>query len=150
MLKINKHASVTISFILAIIAFVCVIAVAVLLPFLDWEHIATEHAVVFAYPLVIALLYAMLVPAAVADIALLRLLGDVRHAQVFTAQSVAKIRLISWCCFAEVALLLVLGVCFPLVIAVAFAAAFLGVVLRVVKNVIEEAVDIKAENDFTV
>ena len=30
------------------------------------------------------------------------------------------------------------------------AAGFLGLVLRVVKNVIEEAVALKAENDFTI
>ena len=29
-------------------------------------------------------------------------------------------------------------------------AGFLGLVLRVVKNVIEEAVALKAENDFTI
>ena len=32
----------------------------------------------------------------------------------------------------------------------AFVAGFLGLVLRVVKNVIEEAVALKAENDFTI
>jgi hypothetical protein len=34
--------------------------------------------------------------------------------------------------------------------AIAFAALLLGLCLRVVKNVIEEATEIKRENDFTV
>ena len=39
----------------------------------------------------------------------------------------------------------------PLVhLGAAFVAGFLGLVLRVVKNVIEEAVALKAENDFTI
>ena len=32
----------------------------------------------------------------------------------------------------------------------AFAAAFFGLILRVVKNVIEQAVILKNENDFTI
>lgn len=150
MWKIKKQASVTISVVLAIVALACVVGVAVGLPFLNWEHMAKEHIVLLPYSVVIVLLYAALVPPVVADIALLRLLADVSKSLVFTAASVSKIRTISWCCFAESAIFIALGVCIPLLFVVAFAAAFLGVVLRVVKNVIEEATDIKAENDFTV
>ncbi|MPM58796.1 hypothetical protein SDC9_105629 [bioreactor metagenome] len=33
---------------------------------------------------------------------------------------------------------------------VAIVAAFIGLILRVVKNVIDQAITIKAENDFTI
>ncbi len=150
MLKIKKKASVTISLALAIIALFCVVAVAVWIPFWNWTHLAQEHIDIYPYSVVIALLYLILIPALVADVSLLRLLSNVSKSLIFTPQSVALIRTISWCCFAETVLCLALGVCSPVMIVVAFAAAFLGVVLRVVKNVIEEAVDIKSENDFTV
>ena len=43
-----------------------------------------------------------------------------------------------------------LGLYFPLSFAVAFVAVFVGLCLRVVKNVLEEAVVLKSENDLTV
>jgi len=94
---------------------------------------------------------------AVADVLLIRLLGNIRRAEIFTASAVSKLRGISWCCFAECLILVGGGIHFYRVfimphafLVIAFAAAFLGIVLRVVKNVIEEAVAIKCENDYTI
>ena len=56
----------------------------------------------------------------------------------------------SWCCFLLCLLFGILGIFFLLSFAVAFIAVFLGLCLRVVKNVIEEATQIKDENDLTV
>lgn len=148
--KIDKRASATISLILAVLAFLFIIAVAVYIPFWDFERFFAFRPAVYPHAVIIVILYLILIPAIVADIALLLLLGKVRHAAVFTPESVSYIRLISWCCFAETVLFAALAVCSTLMLVVAFAAAFLGVVLRVVKNVIEEAVDLKAENDYTV
>lgn len=150
MLKIDKHISATISLILAVLAFLVIVAVAVYIPFWDFEHFFAFRPVMYPHAVVMILLYLILVPAMVADVSLLLLLGKVRQAAVFSPESVSYIRLISWCCFAEVVLFAFLSACSPLMLVVAFAAAFLGVVLRVVKNVIEEAVDLKAENDYTV
>jgi len=83
--------------------------------------------------------------------ALDRLLTAVRHEQVFTAGNVRKLRIISWCCFAAGAILLVgsLFVNINLII-LAVLAAFFGIVIRVVKNLFEAAVALKDENDFTI
>ena len=104
-----------------------------------------------------AIFYLALLPVVVADILLIRLLGNVRRAEIFTPSAVSKLRGISWCCFAECLILLGGGVSFYKLfilprafLVIAFIAAFLGIVLRVVKNVIEEAVAIKSENDYTI
>ena len=87
---------------------------------------------------------------AVADGFLVKLLLLVRKRQVFTDKAVSCLRTISWCCFIEAGLLLVGVACFFMMPVLAFVVGFLGLVLRVVKNVIEEAVALKAENDFTI
>jgi len=83
--------------------------------------------------------------------ALDRLLSAVRREQVFTAGNVRCLRIISWCCFAAGAILLVgcLFVSLNLII-LAVLAAFFGIVIRVVKNLFEAAVALKDENDFTI
>ena len=85
-----------------------------------------------------------------ADVCLFFLLLRVRAGMVFTATSVSLIRCISWCCILICAAFCGLGVFFQLAFFIAFAALFLGTCLRVVKNTIEEATEIKSENDLTV
>lgn len=87
---------------------------------------------------------------ATAGISCLMLLLRVRSGNVFTDKTVALIRLISWCCFPAALIFGVLGIWFTVSIGVAFMAFFAGVCLRVVKNVMEEATEIKNENDLTV
>lgn len=99
---------------------------------------------------VMAIIYAILVPAYVADLSLCVLLALVRRRAVFTSVSSRLIFIISVCCFVEVVLFGVLSAFFALSAVIAFAALFLGIVLLVVKNVIEEGSAIKNENDFTV
>lgn len=156
MLKIKKDVSVKISLAAAVIALVAIAAVTVALPFIVryyLTYVNTAYMKRFVPALIV--LYSAMVPIAAADILLIRLLGFVKRAQVFTPSAVAALRGISWCCFAECFLLICEGcVLFapfaPVICAVAFASAFLGIVLRVVKNVIEEATEIKSENDFTI
>ncbi|MBR6792747.1 MAG: DUF2975 domain-containing protein, partial [Clostridia bacterium] len=99
---------------------------------------------------VLAVSYAILAVCAVADGMLFFLLLRVRRGDVFTARSVALIRGVSWCGILMGLLFAMLGGFFQLAFVMAFAGVFLGLCLRVVKNVIEEATEIKAENDLTV
>lgn len=147
--KIGKKASVTLSLICCGLGFVGLAAMGALLP----VYLPMAHAGRYAQglpPLLVALAYACLVPVAVANGFLLRLLLLVRRGGVFTAAAVSSLRTISWCCFLEAGLLLAGTGFFALMPVLAFVAAFLGLVLRVVKNVIEEAVALKQENDFTI
>ncbi len=156
MLKIPAKTSSLLSVIASIILFIGCAVCAVVLP--SWVDIllrargveiaqtisAGEHA------LIIALAYNILAVVALTNILLLKLLLRVRSGLVFTAKSVGLIRGISWCCFLLAAVFFILGFYFMLSFVITFFAIFLGMCIRVVKNVIEQAVEIKCENDLTV
>ena len=149
--KISKNASTTLSLVCCGIGFLGLVAAAAFLVYL-WFHgdryMFGEGTVA---PLMAVRYFLILIPVGVADGFLVKLLLLVRRRQVFTDRAVACLRTISWCCFIETGLCLVTARPFyPVHYAAAFAAGFLGLVLRVVKNVIEEAVALKAENDFTI
>ncbi len=156
MFKIKSNLSLKISFAIAALAQVGLVAAAFLLPFAVRLFLHSFNIVYMnRYAATLALGYTALLPVAIADALLLSLLSYVRSARVFSAASVSRLRGISWCCFCETAILAV-GVFFVhnvtrlVIIPAAFAACFLGVVLRVVKNVIEQATEIKSENDLTI
>ena len=81
---------------------------------------------------------------------LFALLILVRKGRVFTPAAVELIRYISWCLIFMGMLLAALTFFFRSAIFVGGAVLFVGLTVRVVKNVIEEAVYIKEENDLTV
>ena len=173
MLKIPKKLSVNLSMAIAVLLFIVCIAGSVLMPkFIETllkarEHILANNITVFVndnvYRIIktepitslgrgVVYVMAYLVMAAIfaIDIMLFSLLKRVKNGLVFTEKSVALIRYISWCCFVICAAFCVLGIYFQLAFIVAFVALVLGTCLRVVKNVIEEATEIKSENDLTV
>lgn len=100
-------------------------------------------------PLLITI-YACCVPALAALLCLDRLLINIKRQKVFIEKNVRYLRWISWCSFAVSLILLVSGFYYLLFLIVAVAAAFFGLILRVVKNVIEQAMIIKNEHDFTI
>ena len=100
-------------------------------------------------PLLITI-YACCVPALVSLICLDRLLANIKKEEIFIEKNVKNLRLISWCCFAASIILVISGFYYILFLMIAVAAAFFGLILRVVKNVIEQAMIIKNENDFTI
>lgn len=101
--------------------------------------------------IILGLAYVALVFITLIDILLFMLLQRVKGGKVFTPESVALIRGISWGCYLVAVVFCGLSAYFTFVaLLVAFVAIFLGLCLRVVKNVIEEATEIKSENDLTV
>ena len=95
--------------------------------------------------------YACFVPAMIALIALDSILRNIKRELVFSRVNVKCLRIISWCCFA-IAIIMLCG--WPFIsyvfIFVSAAAAFFGLLMRVIKNVIDAAIEIKDENDFTI
>lgn len=79
-----------------------------------------------------------------------RILSNVKTGAVFTAGTVKMLRVISYCCFAAAVIFAVLGIWRLLALLLCFAAAFVGLLLRVLKNVFQQAVLIREENDFTI
>ncbi len=149
--KISKNASITLSLVCCVIGFLSLIAMAVGLAILLVREETLPFGAGTARTWMAVRYFLLLIPVAVADGFLVKLLLLVKRHLVFTEGAVSCLRTISWCCFIEAALcLMTVRIFFPAHIAAAFVAAFLGLVLRVVKNVIEEAVALKAENDFTI
>jgi hypothetical protein len=102
-------------------------------------------------PLILGLYYACCIPAVAALLLLDRLLSNITKDKVFAEENVKALRIISWCCFAEALILAAAALYFaPILFAVAICAAFFGLIIRVVKNVVDAAVALKTENDFTI
>ena len=150
MLKIENKTSCTISMALSVLFFLALIGGAfALVPYLDAvDALGTIEA--GDRPVILGIGYGVLALAALTDGLLFALLLRVRKEAVFTAESVALLRGISWCCVAAGTLFVWLGFYFLISYAVAFVALLVGLCLRVVKNVIAEATEIKSENDLTV
>ena len=94
--------------------------------------------------------YCCVPPACFLLVSLHRLLKNIGNQDIFIPQNVQMLRRISWCCMATSLLCLCASLFYLPFILVAAAAGFMGLILRVVKNVIQQAVAIKAENDYTI
>ena len=157
MLRNSNKVSTVISMILTGLLFLALCALALCLPMVVTSMIDTvdnigDRASITATEraLVLTNAYAMVLVAFIADVLLFFLLRKVLRSQVFSDSAVRLIASVSWCCFAEALLFLLIGGFFQLAFGVAIAACCLGVCLRVVKNVIAEATRIKSENDYTI
>lgn len=97
-----------------------------------------------------AAFYCCVLPAGTLLFSLDRLLAAISRGEVFTAGNIALLRRCSWCCMAVAAIGLVFTVTLFYFLLVAAAAAFAGLILRVIKNVFQQALELKEENDYTI
>ena len=146
----NPSKSVRASSICTRIMIVIVICSAFAAPFLVKSYVSFTMKDQDIITPLLATIYACAVPGLVALFALDRLLANIKAKEVFIEKNVKHLRLISWCSFTVSIILFVSGFYYLLFLIMAIAAAFFGLILRVVKNVIEHAVMIKNENDFTI
>ena len=157
MLKINRKLSVTISIALTALMFLGTVALAFFLPsFLEYllglpdrngellALTATQRTVVYAAA------YTELFLMASGLGMLFALLILVKRGSVFTKAAVELIRYISWCLIFMGFIMMSMAFLTLLAVAAGATILFVGLTIRVVKNVIEEAVYIKEENDLTV
>ena len=157
MFKIPRKVSLALSMVIAVVFFaVCIFGMVIMPKLVEMlvslpDNIGNRAAVTDTERLFILIMaYVILLIIMTAVIMMFILLMRVYGGKVFTAGSVALIRGVSWCCLMLCAAFAILGKYFQLAYVVALAAIFLGLCLRVVKNVIEEATEIKMENDLTV
>jgi len=157
MLKISTKASITLSIIFTALFLVILIGGAFAMPWLVRVLIdlpdnvgGRNHILPVERGIILALAYGILAIMATAGGFLLALLLRVNRELVFTAASVGLIRGVSWCAILLGVAFALLGWYFHLSYFAAFACIFLGICIRVVKNVIEQATEIKSENDFTI
>ena len=95
-------------------------------------------------------IYIGCVPAAGLLICLYLLLWRIGKERVFIKENIECLRHISWCCFAGAVICLASGFYYLPWLAVGVAAAFMGLVVRVIKNVVEKAVSLQDDADFTI
>ena len=98
----------------------------------------------------VVLMYLAMIPAAIILIRLNTLLSNIRSGQIFEHDNVNCLRVISYSCFiiAVIAAVMIYWRILAFVVVVAFG--FVGLLLRVLKNVFEQAVLLREENDLTV
>ena len=157
MLKINRKISTYISLVLTVLFFIGLVFMIFYMPTFVKYLIGLPdntgeraHLTEIDNFLIHAGAYSILLLAFAGDSMLFALLLLVIKGRVFTGASVALIRGISWCLMLIGLVFTVLVKYFTLSIFVGFVFFFLGISIRVVKNVIEQAVHIKEENDFTI
>ena len=101
-----------------------------------WYFTATVYACsVFAWPLLWSLW---------------TLLATIRRGEVFTAENVRRLRVVSWCCVGAALICLVSAFYYPSFLLITAAAGFMSLIVRVVKNVFQQALAMKDELDLTV
>ncbi|MBR4016742.1 MAG: DUF2975 domain-containing protein [Oscillospiraceae bacterium] len=81
---------------------------------------------------------------------LIRLLRNIKSDAIFITLNVKYLRRISWCCIIVSMITLIAGILYIPYLFICVAAGFMGLMLRVVKNVMENAVQIKEENELTI
>ena len=129
-------------------------ALFITLPFINDFLVSFRIEVDPAFIWLAPIYYAFCIPAYVALVSLDRLLVAIKKGEVFTDRNIKLLRIITWCCFAVV-LVLLLGILitgrFYIFLAVpTVLAVFFGLVLRVVKNLFAAAVALKNDNDYTI
>ncbi len=148
----NSNKSITLSCICTKLVIILVFLCGLFLPNLigiyqSMGNFYVDDSGIKAFSMV---LYACCIPAFVALFSLDRMLANIKKDEVFIHKNVTYLRIISWCCFGVAILCVIAGFYYLLFLFMAAVAGFIGLILRVVKNVIEQAVCIKAENDFTI
>lgn len=88
--------------------------------------------------------------ALIAVAALHKLLTNISKDEVFIPQNTLCLRIISWSCVFAGLTMVFFSLWKYEFLFTAFFAMFLGLIIRVVKNVLEKAVELKSEIDFTI
>lgn len=147
----NKDKSILLSIFCVRLFAVVMAAVWVFAPWLFGTLIAYRGGYLSGtLPFFLSSTYLASVPAVFALWHLHGLLFDISRQQVFTRRNVSRLRTLSWCCIAAGLICLLSAAYYLPFLLIAAAAAFVGLILRVVKNVFEQAVALKDENDFTI
>ena len=145
---LSKNVKLTLTITYVAIALVVVLAVA-LHWILNWY--ATIRVLLFAERLAVFLGYLCSLPLIL--LALLRVAGllkNIQRGSVFVEENVRHLAIIRSCCLGIFAVCLAASFLFlPLLLVVAIMG-FLSLMMQVLKQVMEQAVSIREENDLTV
>ena len=153
----NKKSSITLSIVICFI-FLTVLTVLVFLgPWLfkmwltNYRGWIDDSVYLFDMVIVFAItFYPCAVFGYITLHSLIKLLFNIKKEEIFINQNVKYLRHISWCCFIVALITLIGGIFYIPFSFIAIAAAFIGLMLRIVKNVMQNAVELKTENELTI
>lgn len=145
----NKDHSLQLSLWAIRIFFVLWIGFCVFGYFIVKAYVAYNH-VYEALEAILITLYLCLAAAIFLLFDLYKLLTNIKHEKIFIHDNVDCLRRISWLCLMVGVITLISTLQYPPFILVSVSFAFIALIVRVVKNVIEQAISIKEENDFTI
>lgn len=147
----SNKKSIILSKIFTIVMMVALAAILIFGPqVIDWVIFYSVNAHKGNFAFFVTTVYSGGIFAAILLICLYRLLDNIGKQQVFENSNVSYLRIISWCCFVGAGISVLSGIYYMPWFVVAVAAAFVGLIVRVVKNILEQAIHIKQENDFTI
>lgn len=85
-----------------------------------------------------------------AVILLYRLLFNINNKRVFVNKNVKFLNILSWLCFYVGIVSAVASSRYVAFVFVSISAFFIGLIIRIVRNIIEEAIKLKEENELTI
>lgn len=119
-------------------------------PWLVNYFVATSEKPEVLVPVMCVAYYTCAGPAALLLLSLDQMLKNLRQGQIFIRQNVRMLRRMSWSCMVVAGICLVSSIFYFPFLLVAAAAGFMGLIIRVLKNVLDEAVALKNESDYTI
>ena len=144
----TKQKSILTSIIMTAVLFVIIIVAAIFLPRIIEIYLSLGMDIDYSDFMVA--LYISVIPGLVCTAGLLKLLLNIKKDNIFVVQNVKILRGLSWCCFFVSAEYIMIGHEYIAMLLFSFAAFFFGLILRVIKNVFDEAIQIREENDYTI
>jgi hypothetical protein len=147
----NEKRSLTLSKVFTVLFIAALAAALVFAPRLvRWLIYYSVNAHSHQFGNFLITLYAGGAVLAVMLVCLYILLYNIGKGQVFTPKNISLLRGISWCCFVGGFICLVSAIYYLPWLAVALAAALMGLIVRVIKNMVQQALRLKEENDYTI
>lgn len=146
----NSSKSLALSiFCTRLFAVLLVIGVCAAPQIVQWYCGETPGAQALHLPLRVTI-YVCAVPGFALLYCLNTLLKNIREGNVFTTENTKMLRIISWDCIAVGVITFLSGFYYATFFPVSVVCAFFALILRVIKNVFEQAIELKSENDFTI
>ena len=146
----NRSKSLRLTIVCTWLFMALLLAAVVFAPQIAYWYFSGRENSQFYCQLFCIVVYVSAAPSAVLLLYLNRLLSRIHKGEFFSEANIFSLSLISWCSFCVAIVTLLAGLFYLSFLLVAVAFAFIGLIVRVVKNVFEQALAIKEENDLTV
>lgn len=147
----NRNKSIVLSKLFVLVFIIALALVAIFAPWIiGWLDKYSVNINTWQYSMFLTTIYSGSIVAGFLLVSLYRLLNNISKSELFTKQNTKLMRWISWCCFIGAAICGISSLYYLPWFIVCVSAGFMGIIVRIVKNLVQEAVSLKEENDFTI